>query len=213
MLDNTYCAGILSAEGHQWSTTAFSTDYMKKSYAGFPRSYPDGMDEDDRDALAYSPAGFIWDNALVYGKTIRNYGEFTMPTVRWRDANRKGSPRFLDCYKVWRGEADDVIFESEPAIEMIRPFSLTDYVGWHMDAPDQYRADFIINELKEHPPRPDEPRPERAPRRDPQTRRPRLLGNQLPRSRTCPRGPPQPHPLASRQRNGHSLPGMGRHHG
>ena len=31
LLDNTYCAGILSAEGHQWSTTAFSTDYMEKS--------------------------------------------------------------------------------------------------------------------------------------------------------------------------------------
>lgn len=129
LLDNTYCAGILSAEGHQWSTTAFSTDYMEKSYAGFPRSYPDGMGEDDRDALAYSPAGFIWDNALAHGKTIRNYGEFMMPTVRWRDANRKGSPRFLDCYRAWKGETDDVIFESEPAIETIRPFSPTQYVG------------------------------------------------------------------------------------
>ena len=29
LLDNTYCAGILSADGHQWSTTAFSTDYME----------------------------------------------------------------------------------------------------------------------------------------------------------------------------------------
>jgi len=26
LLDNTYCSGILSADGHQWSTTAFSTD-------------------------------------------------------------------------------------------------------------------------------------------------------------------------------------------
>ena len=64
LLDNTYCAGILSADGHQWSTTAFSTDYMEKSFAGFPRSYPDGMGVDENDALAYSPAGFIWDNAL-----------------------------------------------------------------------------------------------------------------------------------------------------
>ena len=64
LLDNTYCAGILSADGHQWSTTAFATDYMEKSFAGFPRSYPDGMGVDENDALAYSPAGFIWDNAL-----------------------------------------------------------------------------------------------------------------------------------------------------
>jgi DNA-binding beta-propeller fold protein YncE len=149
LLDNTYCAGILSADGHQWSTTAFSTDYMEKSFAGFPRSYPDGMGVDEADALAYSPAGFLWDNALLHAKSIRNYGEFMMPKVRYRDPNRKGTPNYLACYRTWKGESDEVIFESEPSIESIRPFSPTGYVGWEMSVPDQFRADFIINELKE----------------------------------------------------------------
>ncbi len=150
LLDNTYCCGILSADGHQWSTTAMTTDYLEKSFAGFPRSYPDGMGEDEQDALAYSPAGFIWDNAVKHGITIRNYGEFMMPKVRWRDSERKGSPGYMDCYRAWRGESDDVIFESEPAVESIRPFSPTAYVGWEMSVPDQYRADFILRELKEY---------------------------------------------------------------
>jgi len=150
LLDNTYCAGILSAEGHQWSTTAFSTDYMEKSYAGFPRSYPDGMGEDEADALAYSPAGFLWDNAAAHKKTIRNYGEFMGPKVRWRDKDKKGSPDYLACYRTCKGESDEVIFESEPSVESIRPFSPTAYVGWEMAVPDQYRADFIIRELKEY---------------------------------------------------------------
>ncbi|MCK7479387.1 MAG: hypothetical protein M0C28_20060 [Candidatus Moduliflexus flocculans] len=47
LLDNTYCSGILSADGHQWSTTAFGTDYLERSFAGWPRSYPDGMGPDD----------------------------------------------------------------------------------------------------------------------------------------------------------------------
>ncbi|AMV38753.1 beta-propeller fold lactonase family protein [Planctomyces sp. SH-PL62] len=149
LLDNTYCAGILSADGHQWSTTAFGTDYMEKSFAGFPRSYPDGMGEDDKDALAYSPAGFLWDNAVAHKKTIRNYGEFMVPKVRWRDEARKGTPDYLACYRTWKGESQEVVFESEPAIESIRPYSPTDYVGWEMAVPDQYRADFIIRELKE----------------------------------------------------------------
>lgn len=147
LLDNTYCAGILSADGHQWSTTSATTDYLEKSFAGFPRSYPDGMGIDDIDALAYSPAGFIWDNVLKHKKTIRNYGEFMMPKVRWRDSSRKGQPAFLDCYATWKGTSSDVIFESEPGIETIRPFSPTAYVGWEMAVPDQYRADFIISEL------------------------------------------------------------------
>ena len=149
LLDNTYCNGILSADGHQWSTTAFSTDYMEKSFAGFPRSYPDGMGEDEVDALAYSPAGFIWDNALAGKKTIRNYGEFMKPKVRYRDPAKKGSPNFMACYRTWKGQSDEVIFQSEPGIETIRPFSPTDYVGWEMSVPDQFRADFIIKELKE----------------------------------------------------------------
>ena len=150
LLDNTYCNGILSADGHQWSTTAFSTDYMEKSFAGFPRSYPDGMGEDEVDALAYSPAGFIWDNALAGKKTIRNYGEFMKPKVRYRDPAKKGSPNFMACYRTWKGESDEVIFHSEPGIETIRPFSPTDYVGWEMSVPDQFRADFIIKELAEY---------------------------------------------------------------
>ncbi|MEO8268945.1 MAG: bifunctional YncE family protein/alkaline phosphatase family protein, partial [Aureliella sp.] len=149
LLDNTYCAGILSADGHQWSTTAMSTDYMEKSFAGFPRSYPDGMGIDENDALAYSPAGFIWDNAVAHGKTIRNYGEFMMPMVRYRDPQKKGSPDYLACYRTWKGESDEVIFECQPSIESLTQFSPTAYVGWEMAVPDQYRADFIINELKQ----------------------------------------------------------------
>jgi YVTN family beta-propeller protein len=149
LLDNTYCAGILSADGHQWSTTAIGTDYLERSFAGWPRSYPDGMGEDEADALAYSPAGFLWDNALRHGVRIRNYGEFMAPAVKWRDPKRKGTPDFLASYRTWKGESDEAVFASEPMIETIRPFSPTGYVGWEMDVPDQYRADFILAELKQ----------------------------------------------------------------
>lgn len=150
LLDNTYCSGILSADGHQWSTSAFSTDYLEKSFAGFPRSYPDGMGEDESDAIAYSPAGFIWDNAVLHRKSIRNYGEFMGPKVRWRDPKKKGIPDFLACYRTWKGESQEAIFECEPSIPTIAPFSPTTYVGWEMSVPDQFRADFIIKELKQY---------------------------------------------------------------
>ncbi|OGV62891.1 MAG: phosphoesterase [Lentisphaerae bacterium RIFOXYA12_FULL_48_11] len=150
LLDNTYCCGLLSADGHQWSTTAFATDYMEKSFAGFPRSYPDGMGENECDALAYSPTGFIWDHVLAHGKTLRNYGEFCGPTVRWCDESKKGKPDFLACYRTWKGESNEVVFSCYPTVETLRPYTPTNYVGWEMTVPDQYRADFIIRELKEY---------------------------------------------------------------
>ena len=148
LLDNTYCCGILSADGHQWSTSALSTAYLEKSFAGFPRSYPDGMGEDEADALAYSPAGFIWDNAVLHRKSIRNYGEFMMPKVRYREVGKKGTPDYMSCFRTWKG-ADEVVFASAPAIESIRDFSPSAYVGWSMQVPDQVRADFILKELAE----------------------------------------------------------------
>ncbi|MBN1346691.1 MAG: phosphoesterase [Phycisphaerae bacterium] len=148
LLDNTYCAGILSADGHQWSTSAFATDYMEKLFAGFPRSYPDVMGRDSADALAYSPAGFIWDRVLARGLLLRDYGEFMGPRVRWRDAGRQGEPDFLACYRTWQGKSNEVTFECEPLIPSLRSHAPTDYVGWSMNVPDQYRADVILRDLR-----------------------------------------------------------------
>jgi YVTN family beta-propeller protein len=150
LLDNTYCNGILSADGHQWSTTAFGTDYLEKSFAGWARSYPDGMGEDEADALAYAPSGFIWDNALKHGKTIRDYGEFAMPAVRWSDPKRKGEPDWTACWNEYRNPKGAVIFGSTAAIETLRPHLATQTVGWNMNVPDQFRADYFIRELKEY---------------------------------------------------------------
>jgi len=157
LLDNTYCAGILSADGHNWSTSALANDYLEKSFANFPRSYPDGMGEKENDALAWSPAGFLWDRALAHKVSLRNYGEFMGPLVRWRNPQSKGKPDFLACYAAWQGRRDDVIFECEPSLPTLKPVSPSQYVGWCMDVPDQYRADFVLKELREFEARGDYP--------------------------------------------------------
>jgi hypothetical protein len=149
LLDNTYCSSILSADGHQWATTAFATDYMEKSFAGFPRSYPDGMEDDDVDALAYSPAGFIWDDALAHGKTIRDYGEFAITRKSWRDATLKGAPGFLDHYREFILHTQTINLYSEPAVESLRPYLVTNTVGWDLSVPDIFRASQFVAELKQ----------------------------------------------------------------
>lgn len=147
LLDNTYCCSILSADGHQWSTTAFATDYMEKSFAGFPRSYPDGMGEDENDALAYAPSGFIWDNAVKHGVSLWNFGEFAMPTCRWTDPKRKGEPAWKDYYAEFLHGRGEVRISSEPSVEAMRPFTPTNYVGWEMSVPDVWRARYITNQI------------------------------------------------------------------
>ncbi|HOF71773.1 MAG TPA: alkaline phosphatase family protein [Verrucomicrobiota bacterium] len=149
LLDNTYCSGLLSADGHQWADSAMATDYMERSFAGFPRSYPDGMDDNDIDALAYSPGGFIWDNAIAHGKTLRSYGEFAITEAGWADPARKGSPKFLDYYHDFINQTRLTRIRSRPGIESLRPYLATNTVGWSMEIPDIFRAAQFIGELKQ----------------------------------------------------------------
>jgi YVTN family beta-propeller protein len=148
LLDNTCCSGVLSADGHQWATTGITTDYMERSFAGFPRSYPDGMEDDDVDALAYSPAGFLWDNALAHGISFRDYGEFAISTTRWADPKRRGEIGFRDVWQDWTQRRGAILIGSRPAIESIRPHLCTNTVGWDLNVPDVLRAERFIQELR-----------------------------------------------------------------
>ena len=150
LLDNTYCCSILSADGHQWADTAFATEYLEREFAGWPRSYPSGGDgETGRDALAYSPAGFIWNNALAHGRTLRDYGEFATAVTSWRDPARRDKPRFLDFYHDFLNGTGALNIGCEPDIEALRPYLVTNTVGWDLEVPDVFRAVQFIKELNQ----------------------------------------------------------------
>jgi YVTN family beta-propeller protein len=149
LLDATFCCSILSADGHQWTMSGFGTDYLEKSFAGWPRSYPDGMGESEVDALAYAPTGFLWDNVIRHGRTLRDYGEFAMPVVRWADPKRTDDIDWQACWREYTQPRGEILFGSEPAIESLRPYLATKTIGWSMEVPDAFRADQFIKELAE----------------------------------------------------------------
>jgi YVTN family beta-propeller protein len=76
LLDNFYVDGEVSADGHNWSTSAHATDYLEKtwptSYGGRGGKY-DG--EGNRE-IANPKNGFIWDYCKRAGISYRTYGEF-----------------------------------------------------------------------------------------------------------------------------------------
>ena len=76
LLDNFYADGEVSADGHNWSTSAHATDYLEKnwvtSYGGRGGNYPgEGKIE-----MANPKKGFIWDYCKRAGVSYRTYGEF-----------------------------------------------------------------------------------------------------------------------------------------
>ncbi|MFO1486998.1 MAG: bifunctional YncE family protein/alkaline phosphatase family protein [Verrucomicrobiota bacterium] len=149
LLDNTYCSGILSADGHNWADTGIATEYVERSFASWPRSYPSGGGENDKDALAYSPAGFIWNNALAHSKTIRVFGEYCTGSKSWKDKTRKGAPTYLDCYRDFTNGLKDIEYHAEPDVEPLRPHIATRWPAWDLDVPDQVRAALFIEYLQQ----------------------------------------------------------------
>jgi YVTN family beta-propeller protein len=76
LLDNFYVDGEVSADGHNWSTGAYATDFLEKnwptSYGGRGGFYnAEGTRE-----VANNKNGFIWDLCKKYGISYRTYGEF-----------------------------------------------------------------------------------------------------------------------------------------
>lgn len=139
LLDNFYCSGVLSADGHQWTDEAFVTDYIEKSFGDFTRSYP----YDGDDALAYASSGFIWDNVLNHGLTFRNYGEFVSALIDPEGAT------FKDIYDDYKSGANRISIRARANLEQLIPYVCPTYIGFPNKVSDEYRANEFIKELKE----------------------------------------------------------------
>jgi YVTN family beta-propeller protein len=75
LLDNLYCNGHVSADGHPWSTAAYNTDYVARSWA---LGYSDrtGVLDDAEGSLKNPPSGYLWDACARANLTYRSYGEY-----------------------------------------------------------------------------------------------------------------------------------------
>jgi YVTN family beta-propeller protein len=150
LLDNTYCSGVQSADGHQWTDSALANEYTERQLtSGYPRSYSGGKGADAVDALSWASSGFIWDNVLAHGKTFRNYGEWMLTGADWRDKSRhKGEPEWLDFWHDYQHQGSETVLKSTPSIESLRQLSDPNAVGWDLRVPDVVRAAEFIRELR-----------------------------------------------------------------
>ena len=146
LLDNFYCSGVLSADGHQWTDEAYVTDYVEKAFGGWPRSYP----YDGNDAMAYAGSGFLWDNALAHGRTLAG-----LRRVRQRHGPLEGSRpqgaadvlRLLSRFPRPR-RARSRSAPRRRSRRWSRTFAPT-AIGFPITVPDVYRAEQFIRELRE----------------------------------------------------------------
>lgn len=139
LLDNFYCSGVLSADGHSWTNAAYTTDYIEKQFGEFTRSYP----YEGSDPLAFPVSGFLWDNALAHKKSFRNYGEFVKSTYEPKDT------KWSDLYSDFQNGTNKVKVTATPNLHSLNRYSHPNYPGFPLITPDVYRAKLFIDELHE----------------------------------------------------------------
>ncbi len=120
----------VSGQGHDWSTSAYTPDYVEKTipsnYSGRGRTYDyEGINRDTipEDDVNESVHGYVWDMALRAGVTIQNFGEFTHQDDHGRWVANKPS---------------------------LAPYTHPSGPGWDLEVPDVKRAAVWIDELHRH---------------------------------------------------------------
>ena len=122
LLDNLYCNGEVSQDGHEWCDAAYATDFTEKAW---PLSYNGRPQVDADDRLTDSPAGYLWDNCAKHGVTYYAYGE------RAEFHSEPNSPPVFGGARSLAGHANE------------------DYgkINWFTGPRDAGRADIFIKDL------------------------------------------------------------------
>jgi YVTN family beta-propeller protein len=124
LLDNFYCDGEVSADGHEWSMGAYATDFVEKVWplTYRPNKKKIGYPAEGSYPIATPAGGYIWDRCAEAKVTYRSYGEWV------ENGKNPGDP----------GKARSKALEGhfDPRFR-----------GFDLKYPDQKRADRFIEEL------------------------------------------------------------------
>ena len=127
LFDNFYVNADVSADGHNWSTSAIAPDYVQKmwpnSYAGRRKLY----DYEGGEAAALPPAGYLWTNAAAAG---HQHAEFRLVGDECAEARGRASRRSLRV--------------RDP---MLAKVTNMNYRGFDLDYPDIDRAKVFLADL------------------------------------------------------------------
>ncbi len=138
LLDNFYVDAEVSADGHNWSTAAYATDYVEKTwptnYSRRGRTY----DYEGQKKISRPTGGYIWDYCARAGVSYRIYGEFV--------STREGKPGGGGDQGGDPGKPRRENFSYESALE--GHFSPT-FPPWDLNIPDNKRVDAWLEEFRE----------------------------------------------------------------
>ena len=135
LLDNFYVDAEVSADGHNWSTGAYATDYLEKTWPTYYGGRGGSYDAEGHREIANNRDGFIWDLCKRQNVSYRTYGEFAdnykpnIPVLRGHVAHFTGfdlAVRDTARFEQWKSDFDSLV-----AINALPHFSTVRFICDH----------------------------------------------------------------------------------
>ena len=143
LLDNFYDPSRQSADGHQWIVEAMAPYQDDIQAPDWVRSYPGG---NAGDALAYTKNGFVFQEAVQAGLSLKIYGEYSenefFPT-------KLGHPSWLQFYQDTQayesGKEARLKYQNavqvESSVPVVSDHLIKNFPQFDLNIPDQFRVD------------------------------------------------------------------------
>jgi len=128
LFDNFYVNADVSADGHNWAMASIAPDYVQKMWPNEYANRGKAYDFEGEEPANSPPAGYIWDNAVEAGLTVRNYGY-------WSNNRKQPGPN---------GEQVEDL--RDPVLKGITNMK---YRGFDLDYPDVDRARTFLDDVKQ----------------------------------------------------------------
>jgi YVTN family beta-propeller protein len=137
--DRFFTNAEVSPDGHNWSTGAYTTDYLQSTipsnYSGRGRTYDYeglnrgwGAENEPEDDVNEPARGYLWDAAARAGVSLRNYGEFVL-------GEGSDASRVPNGYKGLK--------------QVLKANTCDSFPAYNLNVADQRRADVFISELRD----------------------------------------------------------------
>jgi sugar lactone lactonase YvrE len=127
LFDRFFVNAEVSAQGHNWSTAAYVTDFTEKTTPSVYSDRRDGIDEGETDEPA---SGYLWTLAQRKGVPFRIYGELAERAPVAPGTPPNAPPRYRSTKRA------------------IRPYTSPDYPPYDLTISDQVRVDAWLRELQ-----------------------------------------------------------------
>ena len=131
LLDNFYVDGEVSADGHQWTMGAYSSDFVEKvwplSYRGGGRNTFGYPSEGTLDLMERPAGGYLWNRCIDAKVSYRTYGE-------WVNNGKMN--------------ADGTFEDSTPAVPELKGRFDPQFRGYDLAYPDVKRAQRFVSEVR-----------------------------------------------------------------